>query len=147
MPQKTFDDNRDHFVFASSPWETKWHCNVASHWLDANIKWSLDKLTFVDVIAWCHQATSYYLNQYLLRSMTPYGATRSQWFTKDTNIHVPQVNHTCTSTYTFDILDTVMDDPCFLIQTVAQSEWPNIIFIFLISIHCVLSLYSSLCLI
>ena len=30
-------------------------------------------------MAWCHQATSHYLNQCWQRSTTPYGVTRPQW--------------------------------------------------------------------
>ena len=35
-----------------------------------------DKSTLVQVMAWCHQATSHYLNQCWPRSPTPYGVTR-----------------------------------------------------------------------
>ena len=38
-----------------------------------------DKSTLVQVMAWCHQATSHYLNQCWLRSPMPYGITRPQW--------------------------------------------------------------------
>ena len=38
-----------------------------------------DKSTLVQVMAWCRQATSHYLNQYWPRSPTPYGVTRPQW--------------------------------------------------------------------
>ena len=38
-----------------------------------------DKSTLVQVMAWCHQATSHYLNQCWPRSPTPYGITRPQW--------------------------------------------------------------------
>ena len=38
-----------------------------------------DKSTLVQVMAWCHQAASHYLNQCWPRSQTPYGATRPQW--------------------------------------------------------------------
>ena len=44
-----------------------------------------DKSTLVQVVAWCHQATSHYLSQCWPRSMTPCGITRPQW-----------VNHTPT---------------------------------------------------
>ena len=30
-------------------------------------------------MAWCHQATSHYLNQWWPRSLPPYGVTRPQW--------------------------------------------------------------------
>ena len=35
-----------------------------------------DKSTLVQVMAWCHQATSHYLNQCWPRSLSPYGVTR-----------------------------------------------------------------------
>ena len=38
-----------------------------------------DKSTLVQVMAWCCQATSHYLNQCWPRSPTPYGVTRPQW--------------------------------------------------------------------
>ena len=38
-----------------------------------------DKSTLIRVMAWSHQATSYYLNQCWLRSMMPYGITKDQW--------------------------------------------------------------------
>ena len=38
-----------------------------------------DKSTLVQVMAWCHQTTSLYLNQCWHRSMSPYGVTRPQW--------------------------------------------------------------------
>ena len=43
--------------------------------------WDLtdDKSTLVQVMAWCRQATSHYLNQCWPSSMSPYGVTRPQW--------------------------------------------------------------------
>ena len=38
-----------------------------------------DKSTLVQVMAWCRQATSHYLNQCWPRSLSPYGVTRPQW--------------------------------------------------------------------
>ena len=38
-----------------------------------------DQSTMVQVMAWCHQATSHYLNQCWPRSLSPYGITRPQW--------------------------------------------------------------------
>ena len=48
------------------------------------VRWMLldlndDKSTLVQVMAWCHQATSHYLSQWWPRSMSPYGVTRPQW--------------------------------------------------------------------
>ena len=38
-----------------------------------------DKSTLVQVMAWCHQATSHYLSQCWPKSMSPYNVTRPQW--------------------------------------------------------------------
>ena len=38
-----------------------------------------DQSTFVQVMTWCHQATSHYLSQCWPRSLSPYGVTRPQW--------------------------------------------------------------------
>ena len=38
-----------------------------------------DKSTLVQVMAWCRQTTSHYLNQCWPWSLTPYGITRPQW--------------------------------------------------------------------
>ena len=38
-----------------------------------------EKSTLVQVMAWCHQATSHYLSQCWPRSLSPYGVTRPQW--------------------------------------------------------------------
>ena len=38
-----------------------------------------DKSTLVQVMAWCRQATSHYLNQCWPRSAMPYGITGPQW--------------------------------------------------------------------
>ena len=40
-----------------------------------------EKSTLVQVMAWCHQATSHYLSQCWHRSLLPYGITRLQWVT------------------------------------------------------------------
>ena len=38
-----------------------------------------DKSTLVEVMPWCHQATSHYLGQCWPSFMSPYGVTRPQW--------------------------------------------------------------------
>ena len=38
-----------------------------------------DQSTLVQVLGWCHQATSHYLSQCWPRSMASYGVTRGQW--------------------------------------------------------------------
>ena len=51
-----------------------------------------DKSTLVQVMAWCRQATSHYLNQCWPRSPTPNGITRPQWVKED-----PFVAETCST--------------------------------------------------
>ena len=53
-------------------------------WSEIVLKWTSlglrdDKSTLVQVMAWCHQVTSHYLNQCWPRSLPPYGVTRPQW--------------------------------------------------------------------
>ena len=55
-----------------------------SDWWLRHLLWSCpnmtdDQSTLVQVMAWCHQATSHYLSQCWPRSLTPYGITRPQW--------------------------------------------------------------------
>ena len=52
-------------------------CEIAVRWMPQHLTdhWS----TLVQVMAWCHQATSHYLSQCWLRSLSPYGITRTQW--------------------------------------------------------------------
>ena len=51
--------------------------------LSEECHWTLlrneDESTLVQVMAWCHQATSHYLRQCWPRSLSPYGVTRPQW--------------------------------------------------------------------
>ena len=52
-------------------------CKIALRWMPLDL--TDDKSILVQVMAWCHQATSHYLSQCWPRSMSPYGATRPQW--------------------------------------------------------------------
>ena len=52
-------------------------CDNALRWMPQDL--INDKLTLVQVMAWCHQATSHYLSQCRSRSISPYGVTRGQW--------------------------------------------------------------------
>ena len=49
------------------------HSEIALKWMSQNIIY--EKSTLVQVMAWCHQATSHYLSQCWPRSMSPYGIT------------------------------------------------------------------------
>ena len=52
-------------------------CETTLIWV--SLDHTYDKSTLVQVMAWCRQATSHYLNQCWPRSPTPYGVTRPQW--------------------------------------------------------------------
>ena len=57
--------------------------NFSDWWL-RHLLWMVtgltdDKLTLGQVMAWCRQARSHYLNQCWPISMPPYGITRPQW--------------------------------------------------------------------
>ena len=77
------------------PWETGCHFKTAIFNLvlligiftlsnDNALRWmpselTDDKSTWVQVMAWCRQATIHYLSQCWPSSMSPYGITRPQW--------------------------------------------------------------------
>ena len=50
---------------------------IALRWMPLDL--TDDKSTLVQVMAWCHQATSHYLSQCWRRFMSPNGVTRPQW--------------------------------------------------------------------
>ena len=52
-------------------------CKIALRWMPLDL--TDDKSTLIQVMAWCHQATSHYLSQCWPRFMSPYGVTRPQW--------------------------------------------------------------------
>ena len=75
-------------------WWTKWSTFCRQHfevyfldrkeififWSQINKFWIIQwTKVFVQVMAWCHQATSHYLNQCYQRTMMACGVTRLQW--------------------------------------------------------------------
>ena len=52
-------------------------CDTALIW--TSLDHTYNKSAFVQVMAWCRQATSHYLSQCWPRSLSPYGITRPQW--------------------------------------------------------------------
>ena len=52
-------------------------CEIAVRWMSLDL--TDDKSTLVQVMAWCRQATSHYLNQCWPRSVSPYGVIKPQW--------------------------------------------------------------------
>ena len=51
-----------------------------------------DKSTLFQLMAWCRQATSHYLNQCWPRSPTPYSVTRNQWVNNENSTSLA-LNH------------------------------------------------------
>ena len=52
-------------------------CEIILRWMSLDL--TDEKSTLVQVMAWCHQATSHYLSQCWPRSMPPCGITMPQW--------------------------------------------------------------------
>ena len=71
-------------------------CDISSEialwWTSLDL--SDDKSTLVQVMAWCRQATSHYLNQCWPRSLLPYGVAMPQW-AKVNSLQLIQIMKTC----------------------------------------------------
>ena len=52
-------------------------CDIALIWM--SIDFTDDLSALVQVMAWCHQATSHYLSKCWPRSLSLYGVTRPEW--------------------------------------------------------------------
>ena len=55
-------------------------CEIVLTWMPQVL--TDDKSTLIQVMTWCHQATSHYLSQCWPGSLSPYGVTRPQWVNK-----------------------------------------------------------------
>ena len=66
--------NVDNFQANFSEWWLRYLYETAISWMP--LDFTHDNSTLVQVMAWCHQATSHYLSQCRPRSMLPNGATR-----------------------------------------------------------------------
>ena len=77
-PEK-FEWNFGHVIFKRILVIDGWgiSCEIALIWMP--LDFTDDKSTLVQVMAWCHQATSYYLSLYWPRSLSPSGTTRPLW--------------------------------------------------------------------
>ena len=93
---RTFSEFPHQFIFNSlAPGKFEWNfrlvifkqilvidvwgisCEIALIWM--TLDFTDDQSTLVQVMAWCHQATSHYLSQCWPRSLSPSGVTRPQW--------------------------------------------------------------------
>ena len=52
-------------------------CELTLRWMSLDL--TNDESTWVQVMAWCRQATSHYLSHCWPRSLSPYGVTRPYW--------------------------------------------------------------------
>ena len=89
-----FEWNFRHVIFKPILVVDGWgiSCEIALIWMSPDF--TDDQSTLVQVMAWCRQATSHYMNQCWPRSISPYGVTRPQWVNyhnlADRNILVPK---------------------------------------------------------
>ena len=70
---------------------------IALRWMPLDL--TDDKSTLVQVMAWCRQATSHYLNQCWPRSMSPNGVTRPQWVDSSWPSESPERRYRSGSTF------------------------------------------------
>ena len=54
-------------------------------WMQQNL--ANEKSTLLQMMAWCHQATSHCMSQCWPRSLSPYGITRPQWVKELAKVH------------------------------------------------------------
>ena len=78
-PPEKFEWNFRHVIFKQILLIDGWGISseVALLWM--SLDFINDQSTLVQVVAWCHQATSHYLSQCWPRSLSPYDITRPQW--------------------------------------------------------------------
>ena len=86
-------------------------CKIVLRWISVDL--TDDKLTLVQVMAWCRQATSHYLSPCWSRFLSPYDVTRPQWVNQEISFqfHPPLMyrsqqitlgNHSEDSTWSID---------------------------------------------
>ena len=74
-----FEWNFRHVIFKQNLVIDGWGicCEIALIWM--SLDFTDDQSSLVQVMAWCHQATSHYLSPCWPRSLSPFGVTRPQW--------------------------------------------------------------------
>ena len=88
-----FEWNFRHVIFKQILVIDDWgiSCEITLTWKPQDF--TDDKSTLVQVMAWCHQATSHYLSQCWPSSLSPYGVTRPQWVKELNNAYVELLKH------------------------------------------------------
>ena len=79
-----FEWNFRHVIFKQILVIDGWgiSCKIALIWM--SLDFTDDQSTLVQVMAWCHQAASHYLDQCWPRSISPYGVASPQWVNRVT---------------------------------------------------------------
>ena len=85
--------NFKNIIFKTVIWTSSWSTQyeIVRKWMSEIL--TNEKSTLLQVMAWCHQATSHYLSQRWPRSMLPYGITRPQWVKTTTQISWKHSQH------------------------------------------------------
>ena len=86
------------------PWEI-WRqvekCYIQTDWQLRHSLWNFSQVNvkrhnwLVQIMAWCRQATSHYLNHCWPRSMSPYSITRPQWVKHLFKLGSPNLDQSC----------------------------------------------------
>ena len=74
-----FEWNLKHVIFKQILVIDGWGISYEISLIWMSLGFTGDKSTLVQVMAWCHQASSHYLSQCWLSPLSPYGVTRRQW--------------------------------------------------------------------
>ena len=74
-----FEWNFRHVIFKQILVINGWGISCEIALIRMSLDFTDDQSILVQVIAWCHQATSHYLSQLWPRSLSPYGVIRPQW--------------------------------------------------------------------
>ena len=80
-----------------------------------------DKSTLIQVMAWCRQATSHYLNQCWPGSLPPYGVTRPQWVKPHTSPLIMLPNSDLHNIMTWLLVSYQIPPPTFLCGCVVMA--------------------------
>ena len=95
-------------------------CEIALIWM--SLDFIDDQSKLVQVMAWCHQATSHYLSQCWPRSLMPYDVTRPQWVNCSISLICSPKNFTGLILDTESLLSSVRSDSQF-----ASSQWETVL--------------------
>ena len=85
-------------------------CEIALIWMPLR-DFTDNQSTLVQVMAWCHQATSHYLSQCWPRSLSPSGITRPQWVKHDHKLYYVYICIICMNASKHKLISVVGLNP------------------------------------